>query len=101
VWGAASMQTSKVWIGAVPVFNEDNSIARSLLLALQLHHDWRQLVLNRDRSSLVSPADLDDAPDGLTACLRVLARQKVAPRHTRQPLCRDCLRVAAVAAARF
>jgi hypothetical protein len=27
VWGAASMQTRKVWIGAVPVFNEDESLS--------------------------------------------------------------------------
>jgi hypothetical protein len=39
VWGAASMQTSKVWIGAVPVFNEDKILAQFFLLALQLHHD--------------------------------------------------------------
>jgi hypothetical protein len=28
VWGAASMQTFRVWIGAVTVFNEDKSLAR-------------------------------------------------------------------------
>jgi hypothetical protein len=43
VWGAASMQTSKVWIGAVPVFNEDKILAQFFLLALQLHHDWLAL----------------------------------------------------------
>ena len=39
VWGAALMQTSKVWIGAVPVFKEDKSLAQFFALALQLHHD--------------------------------------------------------------
>jgi hypothetical protein len=47
-------------------------------------------------------AKLDGARHvGLRACLRVLARQKVAPRHARQSLRRDCLRVAAVPLPRF
>jgi hypothetical protein len=39
VWGGVLMQTCKVGNGAVPVFNEDNSLAHFFALALQLHHE--------------------------------------------------------------
>jgi hypothetical protein len=53
------------------------------------------IAIGESSFSVASPV-VHGAPHGLRACLRVLARQKVAPRHARQSLSRDCLRVAAV-----
>ena len=87
-----------MWIGAVPVFNEDKSLAHFFALALQLHRDWRELVLSRVGRC---PADLDDAPPRPDSMPSRARPSKVAPRHARQSLSRDWLRVAAGAAARF
>jgi hypothetical protein len=71
--------------------NEDKSLAHLFLRELQLHREGQTFARAVEISAHVLYADLHDVRlAGPIGCLRVLARQKVAPRHARRCLLPGC-----------